>query len=254
MRFEKYEGLGNDFVLVEEDDWHASGLGAPFVCDRHFGIGADGVLVLGPGRSVGSVGSMVVLNADGSRPEMCGNGLRCVALWLASRRGLQGALVIDTDSGPFACVVDGNQVAVEMGLARLEGSVTVSIDERSVSLERASLGNPHAVTFEPLSFEELAPKIAVHKAFPQGVNVEFVRDTGQALEVQVWERGAGPTLACGTGACAVAAVACATGRRKVGEEVTVRLPGGRLQVLVREDGRVRMMGPARRVFSGEIGP
>jgi diaminopimelate epimerase len=253
VQFVKYEGLGNDFVLVEEAAWSTSGLAAPQVCDRHFGVGADGVLVVGPGRSEGSVGSMVVLNADGSRPEMCGNGLRCVALALASRLGIQGVLVIDTDSGPKTCVVDGALVSVEMGLARLGGPVTVEVAGRSVTLERASLGNPHAVTFDPLPFEELAPRLAVHEAFPGGANVEFVRDTGEALEVRVWERGAGPTLACGTGACAVAAVACAVGRRRAGEEQVVRLPGGELRVLVREDGSVRMTGPARSVFSGEMG-
>lgn len=252
LRFEKYQGLGNDFILVDEGDWLASGLEAARLCDRHFGVGADGVLVVGPGRSGGSLGAMTVLNADGSRPEMCGNGLRCVARALAARERREGAFVVDTDDGPKRCVVEGPEVSVEMGEARLEGPVTVEIQGRSVRLERASLGNPHAVSFDPLPFEELAPGLSVHEAFPRGVNVEFVEDRGDVLEVRVWERGAGPTLACGTGACAVAAVACAGGRRRVGETQRIRLPGGELRVLVRADGSVRMTGAAVRVFGGEV--
>lgn len=252
LRFEKYEGLGNDFVVVDQSLWESSGLDPARVCDRHFGVGADGVLLLGPGRSPGADGSMIVLNADGSRPEMCGNGLRCVALALAAKLGRQGSLLIDTDSGPKPCVIDGSLVSVEMGQARLDGPVDVSLAGRTVRLEQASMGNPHAVTFEPLPFAELAPGLAVHEVFPRGANIEFVRDEGDVLAVQVWERGSGPTLACGTGACAVAAVACAGGRRRFGEEVRVRLPGGELRILVRADRSVLMTGPAHLVFSGEI--
>jgi diaminopimelate epimerase len=251
LRFEKYEGLGNDFVVVEEGAWGAAGLDPILVCDRHRGVGADGVLVLASPRTEGADGAMIVWNADGSRPEMCGNGLRCVALAMA-RRGRPGSLLIDTDDGPKRCVVEGDLVTIEMGQVRLGGAVEIEMGGRTVRLERASLGNPHAVTFEPHPFEELAPRLAVHEVFPQGANVEFVRDVEGVLEVRVWERGAGPTLACGTGACAVAAVACAAGRRRPGEPIAVRLPGGVLTILVREDGSVRMTGPARRVFAGEL--
>lgn len=252
LRFEKYEGLGNDFVVVDEEAWAASGLDARRVCDRHFGVGADGVLVVGAGRTPGAAGTMVVLNADGSRPEMCGNGLRCVALYLAARRGGEGSLVVDTDSGPRPCEVRGDEVAIEMGMARHEGPVELQVAGQGVRLERVSMGNPHAVTFDDASFEALAPSLSVHEAFAQGANVEFVRDAGERLEVRVWERGAGPTLACGTGACAVAAVACARGLRRWGDEVRVALPGGELRVTARADGTVRMRGPARRVFAGEV--
>lgn len=254
LRFEKYEGLGNDFVVVEAGAWGASGATARAICDRHFGVGADGVLVVGPGVTAGSAGSMVVLNADGSRPEMCGNGLRCVALYLAARRGAEGSLVIDTDSGPLGCEVAGGQVAIEMGKARLDGPVAVPWRGREVSLARVSMGNPHAVTFDDLPFDELAPGLSTHEAFPQGANVEFASEgEGRGLRVRVWERGAGPTLACGTGACAVVAAACASGLRAWGEEVAVGLPGGELRVTVRADLTVKMVGPARRVFAGEVG-
>ncbi len=254
LRFAKYEGLGNDFVVVDEGAWRASGLSAVSVCDRHRGIGADGVLLVGPGQGE-AVASMVVLNADGSRPEMCGNGLRCVARYLVDegRAGEQIDFAVTTDSGARACRVEGGDVTVAMGPASLEGEVDADVGEQSVRLLRVSMGNPHAVTFEPLPFEALAPSLAVHRVFAQGANVEFVTDRGQGpLEVRVWERGVGPTLACGTGACAVAAAAWATGRRAAGDEVTVRLPGGELRVRGSGDGQVMMQGPARRVFGGEV--
>lgn len=253
LRFEKFQGLGNDFVVVDAGDWARSGADARAICDRHFGVGADGVLVVGPGQSPGASGSMVVLNADGSRPEMCGNGLRCVARYLAERHGSSSVLLVDTDSGALRCEIDQEQVAIEMGRARLDGPVVASVRGREVSLARVSMGNPHAISFEPLPFDELAPLLSVHEVFPQGANVEFVSEGGSGeLVVRVWERGAGPTLACGTGACAVVAAACASGRRGWGEEVVVRLPGGELRVLVRANLTVRMTGPARRVFAGEV--
>lgn len=254
LSFVKYEGLGNDFVVVDEAAWLASGLGAVEVCDRHRGVGADGVLLVGRGQG-GAVASMVVLNADGSRPEMCGNGLRCVARYLVDE-GRQPAGVdfdVTTDSGARGCRVSGDDVTVAMGEARLEGEVAAAVGAETVSLLRVSMGNPHAVTFAPLPFEALAPSLAVHEVFPQGANVEFVTDRGEGpLEVRVWERGVGPTLACGTGACAVAAAAWATGRRGAGDEVTVRLPGGDLRIRGREGGHVTMQGPARRVFAGQL--
>jgi diaminopimelate epimerase len=265
MRFTKYEGLGNDFVVVDEAIWEASGRLAAAVCDRHFGVGADGVLVVGPGRSPGAAGSMTVWNADGSRPEMCGNGLRCVAIHLAWEQGLRGggSFVVDTDSGPRGCEVTlaggpAGEVRVDMGSARIGEPAAIEASGRVFELGQVSMGNPHAIAFvavDQAEFLRVGPQLATHPAFPAGANVEFVSEGGEGvLEVKVWERGSGPTLACGTGACAVAALACEKGLRRHGDEVRVRLPGGELKIRVLADRSVTMQGPARRVFSGELSP
>jgi diaminopimelate epimerase len=286
VAFEKYEGLGNDFLIVDEAALPLSGgLSASVaddvkrLCDRHFGVGGDGVLVVGAPRSPGSAGSMVVLNADGSRPEMCGNGLRCVAGYLASRKGMSaGSFTVDTDSGPLGCEVDGRgpgsvaeggrpggsggessagwSVTIEMGEARMLGALSLEAAGVAVKLERVSTGNPHAISFGPHApgdFERIGPVLAVHGAFPEGTNVELVEDEADGgLRVRVWERGVGPTLACGTGACAVAAAACSLGLRRFDHELPVRLPGGQLWLRVDRGMRVRMRGPARLVFRGEV--
>jgi diaminopimelate epimerase len=256
ITFTKYEGLGNDFVVVDAE----APLGVATVsrlCDRHFGVGADGVLVVAAPTSAGASATMIVQNADGSRPEMCGNGLRCVAVHVARARGMNaGSLTIDTDAGPRGCELDGDDVRVDMGIAREEGDVEVNVDGYTLSLARVSMGNPHAITFEALGENALArfgPRVATHPAFPEGTNVELARkrDDG-SIEVAVWERGVGPTLACGTGACATAVRACRLGLATFGAETLVHLPGGALVIEVATDLRVMMKGPARRVFSGEV--
>lgn len=256
LAFEKYEGLGNDFVLVDVRgaDARVGPDEARRLCDRRRGVGADGVLLVGPGRGSGAA-SMIVFNADGSRPEMCGNGLRCVAHYLA--RGGDASLVVDTDAGPRGCEVEGGEVRVEMGAATL-GPSTVELEAAGerVRLREVNVGNPHAVIFgayDRARFERLGPVLATHAHFAAGANVEFVREgSGGELEVLVWERGVGPTEACGTGACAVAAAACAEGLRRHGEALRVRLPGGALEIWADAGGRVAMRGPARRVFRGEV--
>ena len=256
LSFAKYEGLGNDFLVVEAsvplpDD------AVRRLCDRHFGVGGDGVLVVAPPTTAGAAATMIVQNADGSRPEMCGNGLRCVALHLGLSRGMSaGAFVVDTDAGPRACELDGDAVSVEMGTARVDAAVTLSLEGRELVFSRVSMGNPHAVTFADLGVSALSrfgPQVATHPAFPEGTNVELAsfRPDG-SIAVEVWERGVGPTLACGTGACAVAVDACLRGRAALGREITVHLPGGPLTIVVSRDLAVRMRGSARRVFAGEV--
>jgi diaminopimelate epimerase len=261
LLFAKYEGLGNDFIVL--DLARASDLDprvVPALCDRRFGIGADGVLLVLP-PSADAAARMVVINADGTIPEMCGNGLRCVAVHVAAARGLEDAeLLIETDAGPRKCVVSGRgratpRVEVEMGRVRLLGDRNIEVGQESVALSIVDAGNPHAVTFRDApraDLEKLGPPIARDASFVRGTNVEFVAVRGQEVEVFVWERGVGPTLACGTGACAAVAVACA--RKLVAPDswVQVRLPGGVLHV--RHDvtsGETLLAGPARRVFRGE---
>ncbi|MFO0586289.1 MAG: diaminopimelate epimerase [Polyangiaceae bacterium] len=255
VAFEKWEGLGNDFVIVEDDPDTWSDARVAAVCDRHFGVGADGVLFVSADPPC-----MVVRNADGSRPEMCGNGIRCVAGYLA--KGRHGSMVIQSDAGPKTCEVTGEdgrvEVSVGMGDVATVGELVVTHDGRTTRFSCVDIGNPHAITFEPFGQGEIDTVGPTVATLPSGgTNVEFCRfvwDGADAprVDVTVWERGVGRTLACGTGACAVAHAAIETGHFKEGEPLRVRLPGGDLFITIA--GRaVTMRGPARRVFRGELG-
>ncbi len=290
LRFHKYEGLGNDFLVVDATDERVvSPEQAVALCDRHRGVGGDGVLLVLPPRG-DAVARMRVINRDGSTPEMCGNGVRCVALHLVrGGKAAAGTVAVDTDSGVRACIVDsltsgasaaggptGAQVTVDMGLVRVLGDrplrdlldpatpAAPSSAGSDLACTLADAGNPHAVLFGHFTLadvERLGPRLASHPSFPNGTNVEFAHAAGadaagagiggvDSLDLLVWERGAGLTLACGTGACATVAVACARGMAVHGRAVTVRLPGGPLQVTVDPSGRATMRGPARYVFAG----
>lgn len=266
LQFVKYEGLGNDFIVVEVGELDAlDAATAVRLCDRHLGVGADGVLLVGPAVSPGAAASMRVLNADGSRPEMCGNGVRCVALHLATREGAHSSsgalsLALDTDAGPRGCAVTwtcgerAGDVAVEMGRGEAQGQLHFA--EPQLEFARISMGNPHAVVFGDTPGEPEIDRIgaALSAQVPGGTNVEFatVRSPDDLL-VTVWERGVGRTQACGTGACATVVAAALAGRSPFGVPVRVTLPGGPLEIVVAEDTlEVTMRGPARRVFSGEV--
>jgi diaminopimelate epimerase len=256
LRFEKYEGLGNDFILVDApDEREMTPQRAMRLCDRRFGVGADGVLMVLPPRSSGFDARMHVINADGSVPEMCGNGIRCLALHVATARGqVRGTVRLETGAGERVCILDeGGMVTVDMGVVRVLGERSIEVDGRQVLMTLADAGNPHAVlvgTFARGEVQHLGPLLATHAAFPRGTNVEFARVQDDGIDLLVWERGVGITLACGTGACATAAVACEKGLTARGQPVSVRLPGGTLQVTLGHDGRTTMRGPAHRVFSG----
>ncbi len=257
LRFVKYHGLGNDFVVVE---------GPPLVdperavrlCDRRRGVGADGVLTILPAER-GGAAYMHVYNADGSVAAMCGNGIRCVARHLAETRGLGGELVIETDGGDRRCLVhrgargEVESVTVEMGPARFEGEQDFEVGRERVHALRVSLGNPHAVVFdEPSRDRAESHGPAIERLVPGGVNVGFAQPREGGLDLVVWERGAGLTEACGTGACAAVVAAVRLGRLEAGRTAEVRLPGGTLAVTVSADlRRVEMRGPAERVFEGE---
>ncbi len=262
-RFAKYEGLGNDFVVLDAREWPASAVTpdlARRLCDRHTGIGGDGVLWVDPGT-----GRMVIYNADGSRPEMCGNGVRCVAAWLADQGLLDvgGTVVVHSDAGPRPATVlardptgrNGARVAVDMGVAVVGKTVDARPAEGDpVAVDVVDLGNPHGVVFAPCRDPEAVVRaVAALAEFPRGVNVELVSPAGTGFRVRVHERGVGWTQACGTGACAVAAAAVARGLAAAGAPVAVTLDGGDLEVVIAPDtGRVRMTGPARRVFEGTV--
>lgn len=266
LTFRKVEGLGNDFLLIDRTDCSPAALeselpalreAAPKLCDRRTGVGGDGLLIVGPAES-GTDGSMIVVNHDGSRPEMCGNGLRCVAQHLANRTG-KSELVIQTDAGPKPCSVTGRGETVEVGVDMGPG---IDLGDQSVATGRAfravSMGNPHAIAFVDADPEALArnegPSAEVDAVFPNRTNVEFARLSDEAITLWVWERGCGITQACGTGACATACAAVWTGRRDAGTPLAIDLPGGRLWITVPadRDAGVHMRGPARIVFDGSL--
>ncbi len=262
MRFDKYEGLGNDFVLVEaQEEAEVSLKRAAALCDRRLGIGADGVLLVLPPRTPDATTRMRVINADGSIPEMCGNGIRCVAIHAARRMGLRvrTRLSIDTDAGLRACLVENTggdgMVTVGMGKVRVLGERAVELEGARSSFTEADVGNPHAVLFGAFTRDDVArlgPRLATHPSFPGGTNVGFAQVLDGRVDLVVWERGVGITHACGTGACAAAAAACAKGLAKVDLPLDVHLPGGRLEIVIRSNGEAQMRGPARHVFTGEV--
>jgi diaminopimelate epimerase len=277
VAFSKYEGLGNDFVVVEQE---LSTPQAVALCDRHRGIGGDGVLIVGERDGLPS---MKVINADGSVPEMCGNGIRCVALHLA-RKGRIGEAPaeIATDAGPHVCRMINDHEAVvrrdgvlqtgiievlmrhasldaaEIGLAASRPLIDapIEIGDATVCLTAVSMGNPHAVTFDDVGDARLTlgPKIEKHAMFARGANAGFARITApRSIDLRVFERGAGWTEACGTGACAAAVAAVETGRAPRYQAIAIKLPGGVLSITVGAPGeRVKMTGPARHVFDGSV--
>ena len=257
LRFAKYHGLGNDFVLVEGPVMAPER--ARRICDRRRGIGADGVVTILAPRSSGAVAAMHITNSDGSVAEMCGNAIRCLAKHLAERRGLEGRIRIDTDSGTKECTLHlgpGGEivaVSVEMGPAAVGCEEEFHVAGEVLRATRVSMGNPHAVLFDHPSPERAAAVgPAIERVVAGGVNVGFARPGAGGLDLVVWERGAGLTDACGTGACAATVAAIRRGDVPSGAPVPVRLPGGTLEITVAADlSRVTMRGPAERVFEGE---
>lgn len=282
IAFGKYHGLGNDFLIVDLRAGDASGIQdadrVRAICDRRFGVGGDGVLPILPPVTPGADARMRVLNADGSDSEMCGNGLRCVVKYLYERGGVvQDRITVDTGAGPLACDVHATggivtEVTVDMGRPRLtrgEIPMTGPDGERAIEIAFAgfrmtgvSMGNPHAVMFldDDRDLMQLAttrgPALEIDPVFPRKANIEFARTRSpRELDLVVWERGCGITLACGTGACATTVAACLTGRAAVDTDVRVNLPGGSLSIRVASDYRtVLMRGPATHVFDGSLDP
>jgi len=269
LPFVKMHGLGNDFVLVDDrerdrGDWAAL---APRLAHRRLGVGCDQVLVV---RSSGTADlRMDIYNADGSRAEMCGNGIRCLARWARDRGVSSGdELRVETLAGVMIPRLRGDLVEVDMGEPIFEGRKIpvdadgpvkdhpVPLDEGSVKVTCVSMGNPHAVVFvdDAASYPaaEVGPQVETHPFFPRRTNVEFVQVLApDRLRMRVWERGAGVTLACGTGACAAAVAAHWTGRAE--READVELDGGLLNIRWdRESSRVFMTGPAAEVFEGQF--
>ncbi|TVU49688.1 hypothetical protein EJB05_01014, partial [Eragrostis curvula] len=283
LHFVKYQGLGNDFIMVDNRDSSVPKVTpeeAVKLCDRNFGIGADGVIFVMPGVN-GTDYTMRIFNSDGSEPEMCGNGVRCFARFIAELENMQGtnSFTIHTGAGLIIPEIQSDgQVKVDMGEPILSGpdiptKLPATKNKAVVQAELAvegltwhvtcvSMGNPHCVTFgtkeskllqvDDLKLSEIGPKFEHHEMFPARTNTEFVQVLSRShLKMRVWERGAGATLACGTGACAVVVAAVLEGRAE--RKCIVDLPGGPLEIEWREDdNHIYMTGPAEAVFYGSV--
>lgn len=275
MRFAKYQGIGNDFVMIA-DPQDAMELSPELVrrlCDRRFGIGGDGVIRVGPGDGRSDL-VMDYVNSDGSAGEMCGNGIRCLAIF-ARAEGLTDLDEINVGTGAgikVVTILEDGLVRVDMGPPAFSPQdvpvqwsgpdalhAKVELDDSVIEAACLSMGNPHAVIFvddpDEVPLTVLGPAIEKHPMFPNGANAEFATVEGpDRVRMRVWERGAGETLACGTGACAVGVASHLL--RGASSSVTVSLPGGEL--LVEWDGSpgdgtsVFMTGPALKSFEGEI--
>jgi len=271
LRFTKMHGVGNDFVIVDcrTQPLALSNEQIARIGDRHFGVGFDQLLTIEPARDAGCAFRYGIFNSDGSPAGQCGNGVRCVAAWL-QRAGLLGvgATRLESPSGPVGIelLADG-RVRVEMGVpsfapAEIPLRMAASepywllINDADVEFDAVSMGNPHAVVevddVATAPLESLGAALSTNEHFPQGCNVGFVQIVDRAhARLRVWERGAGATLACGSGACA--AVASLRRRGKLDADVGVELPGGMLEIHWDGVGApVWMTGPAQFVFEGEI--
>jgi len=283
VAFEKYDGAGNDFVVVDVDGDPVEDRAAfaRVHCDREVGVedaaggrhGADGVLFLSLDAAAAPPRvTMTLVQPDGSIAEMCGNGARCVAAWAADRVDAS-TFDIDTPAGTRRAVVD-DEVAVEMGVPTVdpehvplvtdEPLVDSVLDEldgtpaAGLAVTAVNTGVPHAVVFvddvDAVEIDAVAPPIRHADAFPEGANVTFAAGNGEGFRQRTYERGVeGETRACGTGAVAVAAAAKRFGRLPAGDDwITVSPPGGDLAVTVPDDGPARLRGPARKRFEGEL--
>lgn len=272
VKFTKMHGLGNDFVVLDAISQTVALTAEQirFLADRHFGVGCDQVLLVEPARSKGVDFSYRIFNADGAEVEQCGNGARCFMRFVRDR-GLtaKNELAVETMCGVIRPRLEQDgQVTVSMGVPRTRPaeipfladqealSYTLEVAGKEYQIGALSMGNPHAVLqvedVKNAPVTTLGPLIERHARFPRGVNVGFMRIVDRAnIELRVFERGAGETLACGSGACAAMVVARLRGQ--VDDKVTVTLPGGRLQIAWCGAGEeVRMTGPATSVYEGDI--
>ena len=278
VEFTKMHGIGNDYIYIDCFDKMVADPErlAVVMSDRHFGVGGDGVVLIAPSKVADA--RMIMFNLDGSEGNMCGNAIRCVGKYVYDVRGIKkNPITIETKSGIKTLELheeDGQVVSakVDMGAAILEpakipvtlepdenGMVvnrTVSIDGKDYGLTCVSMGNPHAVTFvesvDDLDLEKIGPKFEFDPIFPERVNTEFVKVIDDhTIQMRVWERGSGETMACGTGACASAVASVLNGYCPKNEDITVKLRGGDLTIRY-TDETVFMTGTCTKVFEGRM--
>jgi len=282
LHFSKYQGLGNDFLILEGRRGQLTGeIRDPSaewvkrVCDRRFGVGGDGLILALPSEGAADL-RMRIFNADGTEAEMCGNGIRCLARFLADSDGspVGARWSIETPAGLICPELQGDgQLKVDMGAPFLQPDQVptglavsdrglpegvVELDGVELAVAAVGMGNPHVVVpvedLDAIPFESWGAALERHPMFPARTNVHFLRvHDRRSLEIRVWERGAGPTLACGTGACATLVAACLLGLSD--DQAEVLLPGGPLQIAwTGREGSVLMTGPAEAVFDGVLSP
>ena len=276
INFTKMHGIGNDYVYVDgfKETIKNPNAFSEFISDRHFGIGADGLVMILPSDKADF--KMRIFNADGSEAKMCGNATRCIGKFVyETGYTKEKNITLDTLSGIkyLTLTVENEEVVsveVDMGkailvpkeipvLSDLEHFINepINIDDTTYHTTCVSMGNPHAVVFcedvDHLPLEVLGPKFEFNPLFPDRINTEFVQIIDEkTVKMRVWERGSGETWACGTGACAVAVASVLNGYCKQGEEIHIQLRGGDLRITYNEDGTVLMKGPATKVFDGTI--
>ncbi len=276
MKFTKMQGIGNDYVYVNcfEETVADPERVSEIISDRHFGIGADGLVLIMPSDKADF--RMRMFNADGSEGNMCGNATRCIgkfvydnhltdktSITLETRSGIK-KLTLYPENGRIKTVL------VDMGKAVLKPAdipmnvsgdtfinKPITVDGKEVFITAVSMGNPHAVTYvddvDSLELEKIGPSFENHPLFPERVNTEFIKILDEnTMQMRVWERGSGETWACGTGACAATAASVLNGYFPHDKEITVKLRGGDLFITYKSDGTVLMRGPAETVFTGEI--
>ena len=276
MKFTKMQGIGNDYVYVNcfEETVADPERVSEIISDRHFGIGADGLVLIMPSDKANF--RMRMFNADGSEGNMCGNATRCIGkfvydnhltdktnITLETRSGIK-KLTLYPENGKVKTVL------VDMGKAVLKPAdipmnvsgdtfinKPITVDGKEVFITAVSMGNPHAVTYvddvDSLELEKIGPSFENHPLFPERVNTEFIKILDEStMQMRVWERGSGETWACGTGACAATAASVLNGYFPHDKEITVKLRGGDLFITYKSDGTVLMRGPAETVFTGEI--
>ena len=283
LTFTKMQALGNDFVVIREEDlnnWLCGNFGhdapglselARKLCHRNFGIGADGLILVSTNSASCDV-SWVFLNNDGSSSLMCGNGLRCLSLWCVLNGAVrQQAFTVETGKGPVKVFFkDADHITTDLGEPILQSALIpvsgsshgkvvayeLALSTRTVTVTCVGMGNPHCLIFEPnfpqTEFAQVAGEIQRHPFFPQGVNVSFVTSYDRAsANVVVWERGCGPTLACASAAAAVLVAGVLENRLE--RQATINLPGGALQIEWRQsDNCIHISGPARVSFVGTV--
>ncbi|HTN71574.1 MAG TPA: diaminopimelate epimerase [Methylomirabilota bacterium] len=268
MQFTKMHGCGNDFVFLNclKENIGALETLAKRLCDRRFGVGADQLLTVHPSKVADF--KMEIYNADGSQVEMCGNGIRCFAKYVYDH-GItrKRELEVETLAGIIRPRIVGNLVEVDMGEPIVEGrdipvnargkivNHPLMVDEKTYEVTCVSMGNPHCVLYmdeiDSLDLEKIGPRFEHHAFFPKRVNTEFIKIiSSKEVKMRVWERGAGETWACGTGACAVGVAGVISGRTE--RDLTIHLKGGDLFIEWRDNNRVYMTGAAEEVFQGTV--
>ena len=259
----KSHGLGNDYIVIDPANvpFAVTPEAVRLICDRHRGVGSDGILLVSPGG--GADFGLRIFNPDGSEAEKSGNGVRIFAKFLRDHGYTdEDRFTLDTPGGRVTCALeheDGRvaRVTVDMGKPRFDALDSIEVDGRRLEVTSVSMGNPHCVVIVPdltkIDVHALGPKIERHPAFPKRTNVQFAEIVSRSeVRILIWERGAGYTLASGSSSCAVAA-AC---QRKglTDREVTVSMPGGQLAITIADDGEIRMRGPVEEICAGDLSP